>query len=91
MTKKIYSVEIDTSAYDAYEILRADTVGECEEFIKSRGLLEDEDVGDVRVALLSMQGDGEMKCEKEYKCEKAWKVDEKQRAVPIIVYSEVTA
>ena len=58
MAKKIYSVEIDTSAYDAYEILRADTVGECEEFIKSRGLLEDEDVGDVRLAVLSVQDDG---------------------------------
>lgn len=45
MTKKIYSVEIDTSAY-AYEI---------------------------------------------FHCEKSWKVDEKQRVVPIIVYSEVTA
>lgn len=46
MAKKIYSVEIDTSAYDAYEILHADTLAE---------------------------------------------VDGKQRAVPIIVYSEVTA
>lgn len=63
MAKKIYSVEIDTSAY-AGEIFQADTIGECEEFIKCRGLLEDEDVGDVRVALLSVQGDGEMKCEK---------------------------
>lgn len=90
MAKKIYSVEIDTSAY-AGEIFQADTIGECEEFIKCRGLLEDEDVGDVRLALLSMQDDGEMKCLKEYKCEKAYKVDEKQRAVPIIVYSEVTA
>lgn len=90
MAKKIYSVEIYTSTY-AGEIFQADTIGECEEFIKCRGLLEDEDVGDVRVALLSVQGDGEMKCEKEYRCEKAWKVDEKQRAVPIIVYSEVTA
>lgn len=90
MAKKIYSVEIDTSAY-AGEIFQADTIGECEEFIKCRGLLEDEDVGDVRVALLSMQDDGEMKCLKEYKCEKSWKFDEKQRAVPIIVYSEVTA
>lgn len=91
MAKKIYSVEIDTSAYDAYEILRADTVGECEEFIKSRGLLEDEDVGDVRLAVLSVQDDGKINCEKLYKCEKTWKVDEKQRAVPIIAYSEVTA
>lgn len=91
MTKKIYSVEIDTSAYDAYEILRADTVGECEEFIKSRGLLEDEDVGDVRLAVLSVQDDGETNCEKLYKCEKSWKFDEKQRAVPIIVYSEEQA
>jgi hypothetical protein len=90
MAKKIYSVEIDTSAYTG-EIFQADTIGECEEFTKCRGLLEDEDVGDVRVALLSVQGDGEMKCLKEYKCEKAYKVDEKQRAVPIIVYSEVTA
>ena len=90
MAKKIYSVEIDTSAYTG-EIFQADTIGECEEFTTCRGLLEDEDVGDVRVALLSVQGDGEMKCLKEYKCEKAYKVDEKQRAVPIIVYSEVTA
>lgn len=90
MTKKICSVEIDTSTYVG-EIFQADTLAECEEFIKCRGLLEDEDVGDVRVVLLSVQGDGEMKREKEYKCEKAWKVDEKQRAVPIIVYSEVTA
>lgn len=89
MAKKIYSVEIDTSAYTG-EIFQADTLAECEEFVKSRGLFEDEDVGDVRVALLSMQDDGEMKCLKEYKCEKAYKVDEKQRAVPIIVYSEVT-
>lgn len=90
MTKKIYSVEIDTDAYTG-EIFQADTIGECEEFIKCRGLLEDEDVGDVRVAVLSVQDNGETNCEKEYKCEKAWKVDEKQRAVPIIVYSEVTA
>lgn len=90
MAKKIYSVEIDSSAYTG-EMFQADTIGECEEFIKCRGLLEDEDVGDVRVALLSMQGDGEMKCEKLYTCEKAYKVDEKQRAVPIIVYSEVNA
>lgn len=90
MAKKIYSVVIDTNAY-AYEILHADTVGECEEFIKSRGLLEDEDVGGVRVAVLSVQDDGETNCEKLYKCEKAYKVDEKQKAVPIIVYSEVTA
>lgn len=90
MAKKIYSVEIDTDAY-ADGMFCAGTLGECEEFIKSHGLLEDEDVGDVRVALLSMQDDGEMKCLKEYKCEKAYKVDEKQRAVPIIVYSEVTA
>lgn len=90
MAKKIYSVEIDTSAY-AYEIFHADTLAECEELIKSRGLLEDENVGKVRVALLSVQGDGEINCEKLYKCEKAYKVDEKQRAVPIIVYSEVTA
>lgn len=91
MAKKIYSVEIDTSAYDAYEILRADTVGECEEFIKSHGLLDDEDVGDVRIVLLSVQDDGETNREKLYKCEKSWKLDEKQRAVPIIVYSKVTA
>lgn len=90
MAKKIYSVEIGTSAY-VDKIFQADTLAECKEFIKCRGLLEDEDVGDVRVALLSMQDDGEMKCLKEYKCEKSWKVDEKQRAVPIIVYSEVTA
>lgn len=90
MAKKIYSVEIDSSAYVG-EMFQADTLAECEEFIKCRGLLKDEDVGDVRVALLSMQDDGETKCEKEYKCEKAYKVDEKQRAVPIIVYSEVTA
>ena len=78
MTKKIYSVEIATSAY-AYEIFHADTLAECEEFIKCRGLLEDEDVGDVRVALLSMQDDGEMKCLKEYKCEKSWKKSMKSR------------
>lgn len=90
MAKKIYSVEIDTSAYTD-EIFQADTIGECEEFIKSHGLLEDEDIGDVRVAVLSVQDNGETNCEKLYKCEKAWKVDEKQRAVPIIVYSEVTA
>lgn len=90
MAKKIYSVVIDTNAY-TYEIFHADTVGECEEFIKSLGLLEDEDVGDVRVAVLSVQDDGETNCEKLYKCEKAYKIDEKQGAVPIIVYSEVTA
>lgn len=90
MAKKIYSVEIDTSAY-AGEIFQADTIGECEEFIKCRGLLEDEDVGDVRLAVLSVQDDGETNCEKLYKCEKSWNFDEKQRAVPIIVYSEVTA
>lgn len=90
MAKEIYSVEIDTSAYTG-EIFQADTIGECEEFIKCRGLLEDEDVGDVRVAVLSVQDNGETNCEKLYKCEKAYKVDEKQRAVPIIVYSEVTA
>ena len=90
MAKKIYSVEIDTSAY-AYEIFHADTLAECEELIKSRELLEDEDIGEVRVALLSVQDDGEINCEKLYKCEKSWKVDEKQRVVPIIVYSEVTA
>ena len=90
MAKKIYSVEIDSSAY-ADDMFCAGTLGECEEFIKCRGLLEDEDVGDVRVALLSVQDDGETYCEKLYTCEKAWKVDEKQRAVPIIVYSEVTA
>lgn len=90
MAKKIYSVVIDTNAY-TYEIFHADTVGEYEEFIKSLGLLEDEDVGDVRVAVLSVQDDGETNCEKLYKCEKAYKIDEKQGAVPIIVYSEVTA
>ena len=90
MAKKIYSVEIDTDAY-ADDMFCAGTLGECEEFIKSHGLLEDEDIGDVRVAVLSVQDNAETNCEKLYKCEKAWKVDEKQRAVPIIVYSEVTA
>lgn len=90
MTKKIYSVEIDSSAYTG-EMFQADTIGECEEFIKCRGLLEDEDVGDVRLAVLSVQDDGETNCEKLYKCEKSWKFDEKQRAVPIIVYSEEQA
>lgn len=90
MAKKIYNVEIDTDDY-AEDMFCAGTLGECEEFIKSHGLLEDEDVGDVRVAVLSVQDNGETNCEKLYKCEKAWKVDEKQRAVPIIVYSEVTA
>lgn len=90
MTKKIYSVEIDTDAY-ADDMFCAGTLDECEEFIKSHGLLEDENVGDVRVAVLSVQDNGETNCEKLYKCEKAYKVDEKQRAVPIIVYSEVTA
>lgn len=90
MAKKIYSVEIDSSAYGG-EMFQAGTLGECEEFIKSHGLLEDKDVGDVRVAVLSVQDDGETNCEKLYKCEKAYKVDERQRAIPIIVYSEVTA
>lgn len=90
MAKKIYSVEIDIDGY-VDDTFRADTIGECEEFIKSQSLLEDEDVGEVRIALLSVQNDGKTHCEKLYKCEKSWEFDEKQRAVPIIVYSEVTA
>ncbi len=88
MAKKIYSVETAASSY-ADDMFCADTIGECEEFIKSQGLLDNEDVGEVRVALLSVQDDGETYCEELYTCEKAYRVDENQRAVPIIVYSEV--
>ena len=58
-------------------------------YIRNQNLLDSKDLGEVRVALLAVQNDGETYCEELYKCEKAYSVDENQNAVSCIVYTKV--
>lgn len=58
-------------------------------YIRNQNLLDSKDLGEVRVALLAVQNDGETYCEELYKCEKAYRVDENQNAVSCIVYTKV--
>ena len=85
--KKIYSVETELHGYadDTF----TGTIGECEDYIRNQNLLDSKDIGEVRVALLTVQNDGETHCEELYKCEKAYRVDENQNAVSCIVYRKM--
>lgn len=86
MVEKIYSVEIESNGYanDTF----TGTIGECEDYIRNQNLLDSKDAGEVRVALLAVQNDGETYCEELYKCEKSYRVDENQNAVSCIVYTK---
>ena len=85
--KKIYSVETELHGYADDTFIG--TIGECEDYIRNHKLLESKDIGEVRVALLTVQNDGETHCEELYKCEKAYRVDENQNAVSCIVYRKM--
>lgn len=87
MVEKIYSVETEPNGYadDTF----TGTIGECEDYIRNQNLLYSKDLGEVRVALLAVQNNGETYCEEVYKCEKAYRVDENQNAVSCIVYTKV--
>lgn len=85
--KKIYSVETEVNDYADNTF--TGTIGECEDYMRNQNLLDSKDVGEVRLALLAVQNDGETYCEELYKCEKAYSVDENQNVVPCIVYRKV--
>lgn len=87
MVEKIYSVETESNGYadDTF----TGTIGECEDYIRNQNLLDSKDIGEVRVALLTVQNDGETHCEELYKCEKAYRIDENQNVVSCIVYTKV--
>lgn len=57
--------------------------------MRNQNLLDSKDVGEVRLALLALQNDGETYCEELYKCEKAYSVDENQNVVSCIVYRKM--
>ena len=86
MVEKIYSVE--TELHDYADDMFIGTIGECEDYIRNQNLLDSKDIGEVRVALLTVQNDGETHCEELYKCEKAYRVDENQNVVSCIVYTK---
>ena len=87
MVEKFYSVEIESNGYADNTF--TGTIGECEDYIRNQNLLDSKDIGEVRVALLATQNDGETYCEEVYKCEKSYRVDENQNVVPCIVYTKV--
>lgn len=86
MVEKFYSVEAESNSYADNTF--TGTIGECEDYIRNQNLLDSKDIGEVRVALLAVQNDGETHCEELYKCEKAYRVDENQNAVSCIVYTK---
>lgn len=86
MVEKIYSVE--TELHDYADDMFIGTIGKCEDYIRNQNLLDSKDIGEVRVALLTVQNDGETHCEELYKCEKAYRVDENQNVVSCIVYTK---
>lgn len=87
MVEKIYSVETESNGYADNTF--TGTIGECEDYIRNQNLLDSKDIGEVRVALLATQNDGETYREEVYKCEKAYRVDENQNAVSCIIYRKM--
>jgi len=87
MVEKFYSVETESNGYADNTF--TGTIGECEDYIRNQNLLDSKNIGEVRVALLTVQNDGETHCEELYKCEKAYRVDENQNAVSCIVYRKM--